>query len=128
MKCPVCALELIVVERNSIELDYCIHCQGLWFDAGEIELLAKTLQLKTALPDFSRLEKTTVLEKPRRCPRCSNPMDKIRVGQQEAIVLDRCPNGEGLWFSKGELGKVCEQYRVGAASGMIEFLGEVFSG
>ena len=43
MKCPVCSLELIVVERNGIELDYCIQCQGFWFDAGEINLPLTTL-------------------------------------------------------------------------------------
>lgn len=43
MDCPVCKKSLIVVERDNIELDYCIACKGFWFDAGELGLLAEKI-------------------------------------------------------------------------------------
>ena len=39
MKCPVCKNMMIVVEHEHIELDYCPDCAGVWFDAGELDLL-----------------------------------------------------------------------------------------
>ena len=41
MECPVCRIALVVVEREGIELDWCVTCRGLWFDEGELELLAE---------------------------------------------------------------------------------------
>ena len=33
MNCPICDVELVVVERDKIELDWCPKCSGFWFDA-----------------------------------------------------------------------------------------------
>jgi len=45
MKCPVCDSLMIVVEHEKIELDYCVNCSGVWFDAEELELLLEAMQL-----------------------------------------------------------------------------------
>jgi hypothetical protein len=39
MKCPKCGADLIVEEYHGIEIDRCPECHGIWFDAGEAELL-----------------------------------------------------------------------------------------
>ena len=39
MDCPVCSEPMIVLEYDRVEVDYCVSCQGLWLDAGELELL-----------------------------------------------------------------------------------------
>ena len=39
MKCPIDKSDMIVVEHEKIELDYCLRCSGVWFDSGELELL-----------------------------------------------------------------------------------------
>ena len=39
MICPVCKIDMIDVEYHQIELDYCIKCHGVWFDAEELGLL-----------------------------------------------------------------------------------------
>ena len=44
MKCPVCRIDMIVVEHKKIELDYCVKCSGVWFDSGELELLLDTIK------------------------------------------------------------------------------------
>ncbi len=50
MKCPTCSNLMIVVEHEQIELDYCVNCFGVWFDAGELGLLLETMELEgTAL-------------------------------------------------------------------------------
>lgn len=37
MKCPNCNETLLMTERNSIEIDYCPSCRGVWLDKGELD-------------------------------------------------------------------------------------------
>ena len=125
MICPVCRIELIGVERSRVELDYCISCRGLWFDRGELDLLAELTGADLrALSDDARPEQATH----RRCPRCRKNLQEVAVG---TIRIDRCPRGEGLWLDRGELGSLIDRGRPAAGSplnAISSFLGEVFSG
>ncbi len=38
MKCPVCAaVNLVMAERQGVEIDYCPECRGVWLDRGELD-------------------------------------------------------------------------------------------
>jgi uncharacterized protein len=37
MKCPVCQVGLVMSERQTIEIDYCPKCRGVWLDRGELD-------------------------------------------------------------------------------------------
>ncbi|MDU0460350.1 MAG: zf-TFIIB domain-containing protein [Geobacteraceae bacterium] len=38
MKCPVCpAVNLVMSERQGVEIDYCPECRGVWLDRGELD-------------------------------------------------------------------------------------------
>lgn len=38
MKCPVCKeVNLMMTERQGIEIDYCPECRGVWLDRGELD-------------------------------------------------------------------------------------------
>ena len=37
MKCPHCAINLVMSEKQGIEIDYCPECRGIWLDKGELE-------------------------------------------------------------------------------------------
>ena len=37
MQCPVCRVELKMAERQSVEIDYCSQCRGVWLDRGELD-------------------------------------------------------------------------------------------
>ncbi|MDH5301863.1 MAG: zf-TFIIB domain-containing protein [Gammaproteobacteria bacterium] len=38
MQCPVCKnVSLVISERQSIEIDYCPQCRGVWLDRGELD-------------------------------------------------------------------------------------------
>jgi Zn-finger nucleic acid-binding protein len=37
MKCPVCNLDLVMTERQGVEIDYCQKCHGVWLDRGELD-------------------------------------------------------------------------------------------
>jgi Zn-finger nucleic acid-binding protein len=40
MECPMCkTLELLMTDRQGIEIDYCPACRGVWLDRGELDKL-----------------------------------------------------------------------------------------
>ncbi len=105
MKCPVCKEPMIVLELNEVELDYCPSCGGIWLDAGELGLLIEDEKEREML--LSSFQKDTEHhEKPYKCPICRKKMDKVYVGENKDVLIDKCPDNDGLWFDKGELKEV----------------------
>ncbi len=40
--CPKCSqIELKIVERQGVEIDYCPECNGIWLDNGELNKIIK---------------------------------------------------------------------------------------
>jgi uncharacterized protein len=40
MKCPTCPDSILVItDRQSVEIDYCPQCRGVWLDRGELDKL-----------------------------------------------------------------------------------------
>lgn len=38
MNCPICSdAQLVMSERQGIEIDYCPKCRGVWLDRGELD-------------------------------------------------------------------------------------------
>jgi uncharacterized protein len=54
MKCPNCNETLLITERNSIEIDYCPGCRGVWLDKGELDKIidyaSQNAYTKSSLP------------------------------------------------------------------------------
>jgi len=135
MICPTCKSDMIVVEHSRIELDYCTKCQGVWFDAGELELLLETMTLNEpgfSLDNILGSPEAESSEKKRRCPICGQIMKKATLGKQPEVLIDACPQGDGLWFDGGEVDQLISQLskkptvRGGSEQKVTAFLGEVF--
>ena len=135
MKCPACGSLMIVVEHERIELDYCVDCSGVWFDAGELELLLDTMRLEKSILSLESIltsPEVSSKEKKRKCPICGRKMKKATVGHDPEVLIDACPRGDGLWFDTGEVGQLITQLSEKSSEGsdsqgrVITFLGEVF--
>ena len=53
MKCPVCTtVNLVMSERQGVEIDYCPECRGVWLDRGELDKIIErsASQETTAIP------------------------------------------------------------------------------
>jgi Zn-finger nucleic acid-binding protein len=37
MLCPIDQTELVMTERQGVEIDYCPKCRGVWLDRGELD-------------------------------------------------------------------------------------------
>jgi len=128
MNCPVCKEPLVVLEYDSVEVDYCFACDGVWLDAGELRLLfGDARQCDAFLNGGTPHERSP--EKPRRCPICRKKMAKAVTRGDHPVTYDLCARGDGLWFDKGELARVLA-HGVAHHGGdkVAEHLREIFGG
>jgi Zn-finger nucleic acid-binding protein len=132
MRCPIDRLDMIVVEHQSIELDYCLKCRGVWFDSGELDLFVSVLKSQGANllhHEFLTQKSAKVNEDKRKCPICWRKMDKVWIGTEPKVLIDSCPQGDGLWFDGGELHQVLCQMEPATnteSKGVLSFLGDTF--
>lgn len=125
MKCPVCDELMIVLELDQIEIDYCTECEGIWLDGGELELLLEEASEKDKLLSSFRINKSSG-EMKVRCPICSKKMEKVLVGSEDEVLLDRCKNHHGLWFNKCELYDVVRLGGLDEENKILTLLKEIF--
>lgn len=105
MKCVACKQPMLVLELDRIEIDYCLDCRGVWLDAGELELLLENAD------DVAEVLKNAVKAgaaggSGRKCPICLKRMEEIAIGTDPAVHIDRCRQGHGIWFDRGELKEI----------------------
>jgi hypothetical protein len=54
MHCPKCGQQLSEIDYKGVKVDRCMHCHGVWLDAGELELVT---QREGLLGGFTKLFK-----------------------------------------------------------------------
>ena len=53
LPCPVCRVDLVMSERQGIEIDYCPKCRGVWLDRGELDkIIERAAAEQPAAPGF----------------------------------------------------------------------------
>lgn len=51
MHCPTDQTELVMTDRQGIEIDYCPKCRGVWLDRGELDKLIERSHM--AMPQLT---------------------------------------------------------------------------
>ncbi len=127
MDCPVCENSpMIVLELDEVEVDFCFDCNGIWLDAGELELLLDDCQKAADLLRSFRTIKNTG-EQIRKCPICLKKMQKVQIGgEDKPLLIDRCPKEHGLWFDEGELQDVLEAGNLDKEQKVQKLLADMF--
>lgn len=117
---------MITMELADVEIDYCTGCNGIWLDEGEMEiLLGNGGKSKDFIRSFHKAPQTG--EGQRKCPICDKNMEKIVASEIEAgPMLDRCVNGDGLWFDKGELHNIIEKASLDEGNKIKQLLADMF--
>ncbi len=107
MKCPKCQAEMEKVSVNSVEIDRCTSCQGIWFDMLEDhQLLAKAAEID--IGDASVGAQYNLIDRIR-CPVCPNtPMIRMVDNHQPHIRFESCPSCYGRFFDAGEFRDLAE--------------------
>lgn len=48
MKCPIDGTQLVMSDRQGVEIDYCPQCRGVWLDRGELDkIIDRSVQAPT---------------------------------------------------------------------------------
>lgn len=134
MICPVCGKDTLVVEFNNIALDYCQECGGVWFDAGELDLLLESAGFggnEHYLENIKNSAEGITPEKKRRCPVCLRKMSKAYIDRESKIITDICRDGHGIWFDGGEVDGLIKSLSQKAPENkesqkVLGFIGELF--
>lgn len=108
MKCPRDGAELATVRVAGIELDKCHHCDGLWFDPGELDRVRKLdradleeqIERQYGDPEVAAGEVDGYM----RCPRCDDGrLNQVTYTFQKRVKIDRCDKCYGVWVDDEEL-------------------------
>jgi len=121
MICPVCKEDMLIIEYEHTELDYCPSCEGIWLDAGELELLFESPHKLLDLTSIKYSSKSK-----RRCPRCRMKMKVTRLPGSQ-VEVDFCPRDSGIWLDQGELLEIAQtETKNDNIKKVKKFLGNLF--
>ncbi len=51
MQCPVCKVDLVMTDRQGVEIDYCPRCRGVWLDRGELDKIIERSAAVERVPE-----------------------------------------------------------------------------
>ena len=98
-QCPTCHKHFYVLRLNNVEIDCCKRCESLWFDPEELKIVMNT-------PNDIVDEALHAGKSKYNCPVCEVKLQKRSFLFPERLVVDKCPEGHGVYFEKGELEKI----------------------
>ena len=102
MNCPKCNAPMEQATFETVTIDRCTQCHGLWFDEGELARLKKLPQSQSLdIGNPAVGHKHNAIEDIT-CPRCQVPMKKTADIEQHHIWFETCPTCKGSFFDAGE--------------------------
>ena len=103
MRCPKCRADMEQIDYDGTEIDRCTICNGIWFDAGEIDAL-KNKQAAAAVDigDEKTGKQSNTLDE-YQCPRCGGAMIRVVDPKQTHIWYETCSACHGSYLDAGEL-------------------------
>ena len=121
--CPNCNVKLKTVDigesGSHFYIEVCESCGGMFFDNGELEAILD--DKVRGVHHVSHQELSRLISKPldstlkvvyRKCPICSDIMNRKKFGEKSGVVIDIC-NHHGVWLEAGELTRLVEWKKAG---------------
>ena len=111
LHCPACHQPLEAYQYQTMLVDVCAICHGMWLDKGELGALVLYLGEELQPTASTSATQPPMAAKPAKeatlpCPRCRLPLQKFNYAYDSNIILDRCSNCGGVWTDRGELYKI----------------------
>jgi Zn-finger nucleic acid-binding protein len=103
MRCPKCRSDMVQIDVQGTEVDRCSVCNGIWLDAGEIEVLRNKEAAAIVDTGNANQGKDYNVIDQYRCPRCGGEMGRTVDKQQRHIWFETCNDCSGSFFDAGEL-------------------------
>ncbi len=120
MKCLRCRdIECEIKIYEGVEIDVCPSCGGVWLDSGELKKIIDSREvvfdkeyIKEVVENSFAGVSDDEQNKQLICPKCGDSLYASNYDYASGIIIDVCPNGDGMWLDEGELQKI-EAYREG---------------
>lgn len=109
MQCPKCKSPMEKVGYQSIEIDRCTQCKGLWLDMGEREELKALRGSETLDTGEAVMGRAYNVTGKINCPECQTPMLRMVDNAQPHIWFESCSVCYGVFFDAGEFRDYKEQ-------------------
>jgi PAT family beta-lactamase induction signal transducer AmpG len=103
MRCPKCRADMEQVVYEGTEIDRCTICGGIWFDAGEIEVMRDKQAAAAIDTGDAKTGKESNAIDHYQCPRCSGSMVRVVDPKQPHIWYETCSSCSGSYLDAGEL-------------------------
>jgi Zn-finger nucleic acid-binding protein len=113
MKCPVDGGPLEKFDVDSIEVEKCPECQGLWIAKHEMRQAEEIEGVDEDWMGFDLWSDQGVFEaekSSRKCPVCDQNMATIRYGQT-GVKVEYCVDKHGIWLDQGEFESIIDSLR-----------------
>lgn len=110
MDCPKCQTSLIRRELQSVVVDECQACRGIWFDRDELRRAKDAAEPDANWLDFevwNHMDRVNSGSASIRCPTCRSPLVALRYGDTN-VEIDHCARCEGTWLDHGEFRKIVD--------------------
>lgn len=120
MICPKCKIQMQPFKVNSVEVDKCPQCEGVWVDypdekqvldmQPEVFTVEELRNLRQVYQSLGKIEEIKYFA----CPHCHNLMWRKNYMSHSGIVVDKC-RMHGTFYDKGELEKAIEFIKKGGS-------------
>ena len=103
MNCPKCGERMELVTQESIHVDRCAGCGGMWFDLFEAEDLIE-LEAGPSVDAGNRI-KGMMMNRIRdiNCPKCGKQMATVSDREDPNLKFEVCDACHGYFLDAGEL-------------------------
>ncbi len=120
--CPICKKILVTIsikaELESIEIERCNTCFGLFFNHGEIKKIldssVKNISINRKLIDNLNKDRSqdntnfSYID----CPVCKKKMNRRLFGYKSGVIINHCID-DGIWLNNGDLTHLMEWKKAG---------------
>ena len=106
MKCPKCEYDLKRTSLQSIHVDECPSCHGIWFNKDELRKAKDSTDKYLMWLDFEPFQLNSEREKTEyKCPNCRTALESMRY-ENSKVKIDACPSCKGTWLDDDEFKKI----------------------
>jgi Zn-finger nucleic acid-binding protein len=110
MECPRCHAELARREFESVVVDECPGCGGIWFDRDELRQAKDAAEPDANWLDFDAWtdgDGASGAPSAIACPSCDGQMVTLAYGAT-GVEIDVCGGCHGTWLDRGEFAKIVD--------------------
>jgi Zn-finger nucleic acid-binding protein len=111
MRCPRCKGTLTTESYEGIKIERCWDCHGAWIPMTRLSAILETRDRKFSAEELEAYRSiheansglVCQASAPIACLECGATMTQTRYPYANEVIMDRCPEGHGIWLDHGEL-------------------------